>query len=102
MARIASLAVAASSTDGALVTARAGQKVRVTGGLIAPGASTTVTLNSKSGGAGTAITPPFATAIALPDSSDGWFDSNVGEGLTVTTSAGATSGVVIDYVWVTP
>jgi hypothetical protein len=102
MARASSLSLAASTTDGALVTAVAGRKIRITSLVVAPGASTTVTLNSKSGGAGTAITPPFTVQANLPPNPDGWFESIVGEGLTITTSAGAASGVTVNYTFVSP
>jgi hypothetical protein len=98
MARFNSLAIGASTTDGAIVTGIPGKKVRITSLLVVPGASTTVTLNSKPAGAGTALTPALGAVTVLPPNSDGWFESNVGEGISVTTSAGAPSAVTVNYI----
>jgi hypothetical protein len=100
--------VAASSTDGAFVTAVASQSVRVLGAVIsAVGAATVVTFNSKPSGAGTAISATFTVPVStsgwvtLPYVRDGWFQSNSGEGLTVTTGSGSTLGIQIIYVVIT-
>lgn len=99
-------AIAASATDSALVAAVATKKVRVVAFLINQGDTTpsTVTFNSKSGGAGTAIYPPLKYAAnggtTTPLIEAGWFESNVGEGVSVTTGAGSTTGVGVIYKYV--
>src|SRR4051812_41148711 len=53
--------IAASTTDGPIVTAVAGKKIRVIAGVWQAGATATnITYNSKGSGAGTAISPLFA------------------------------------------
>lgn len=94
--------VAASSTDAALVTAVPGARIRVHQvGFLDGATATDVTFNTKPAGAGTAISPVFQNGAngggVLPFSMPGWFETNVGEGLTVTTGAGATVGVLIGY-----
>lgn len=93
---------AASQTDAALVAAVAGKRIVVHQAVTRCGATTTdITFTSKSGGAGTAITPLFPQAVndglTLPFSVDGWFRTNVGEGLSVTTGAGSATGVLVSY-----
>jgi hypothetical protein len=94
--------VAASQTDSALVTAIPGAKIRVLSFFINYGATpSTVTFNSKGSGAGTAKTPAWVTAasggIVAPQNDSGWFETNEGEGLTVTTAAGSTTGIILKY-----
>lgn len=96
--------VAASQTDSALVSAVAGSSIKVLG-LVAKcgGTATNITFNTKPTGAGTAISPLFANGIngdtTLPETEngDGWFETNVGEGLTCTTGAGSATGVLVIY-----
>jgi hypothetical protein len=63
----------------------------------------TVTFNSKGAGAGTAIYPPIkltangGTTAPTTRKSVGYFQTNVGEALTVTTGAGSTTSVAV--VW---
>jgi hypothetical protein len=57
MARASTLALAASTTDGAFITAQSGKKVRITSLWVQPGTSTTVTLNTKPAGAGPRSAP---------------------------------------------
>ena len=98
--------VAAGQTDSALVTAVAGARIRVMS-LVASCAATATafTLNSKPAGSGVAISPLITNAIndktVLPHNPGGWFETAVGEGLTVTTGAGATAGFTLTYVEVT-
>lgn len=97
--------VASAATDAALVAAVAGRKVRVLEVALVVGATaTTVTFNSKPGGAGTPISATFALAangtLVLPQAVYGWFESLAGEGISVTTGAGATVGVQIAYTLV--
>jgi hypothetical protein len=99
--------VAVSQTDSSLVAAVAGRKIRVLAFLINHGDTTasTVTFNSKPAGAGTAIFPALKYAAnggANPPLLDsGWFETAVGEGLTVTTGAGSTTGIAVVYTLVT-
>lgn len=97
--------VASATTDGALVTAVSGKKIRVLGVLLdAGGTATTVTFNSKGAGAGTAISATFdllARGVApFPIHDYGWFETNAGEGLTVTTGTGSTVGIQVVYTLV--
>lgn len=99
--------VALSATDSVLVAAVAGRKIRVLGLILNHGDTTasTVTFNSKGAGAGTAISPALKYAANGGTSlynADGLFETNVGEGLTVTTGAGSTTGIVVTYTIVTP
>ena len=95
--------VAASQTDSSIVSAVAGKSITVLGfGLVAGATATTVTFNSKGAGAGTAISALYALPISgvcvfpvSAPSSGYWFKTNVGEALTVTTGAGATTGIEI-------
>ena len=93
---------AASTTDGNVVTAVAGARINVLAFFaVAGGTATTLTFNSKGGGAGTAISPLLANAANGGISADynpkGWFTTNAGEGLTVTTGAGSATGVQVVY-----
>lgn len=95
--------VAASTTDGNIVTAVASKKIRVLAVAAVAGATATnLTFNSKPGGAGAAISPLFANAAnggeILPFSPVGWFETVSGEGLAVTTGAGSTTGILVTYV----
>lgn len=95
--------VAASQTDSALVTAVTGKQLRVLAAVfVTAGTATNITFNSKPAGSGTAISALFAAGAnggaALPFSPVGWFQSNSGEGLTVTTGAGSTTGIQVCYV----
>ena len=95
--------VAAAQTDAALVTAVAAKKIRVLGVILsgAGAGATSVTFNSKPAGSGVAISPAFlshAVGPVLPYNPHGWFETVAGEGLTVTTGAGTTTGILILYV----
>lgn len=95
--------VAASSTDAALVAAVGGKKIHVVKFRVHAGATATdVTFNSKPGGAGVAITEKFAFASNSyrQDAPNPWgeFVTNIGEGLSVTTGTGATTGIGILYL----
>jgi hypothetical protein len=99
-------AIAASATDSILVAAVATKKIRVVSFMINQGDTTpsTVTFNSKGAGAGTAIFPPLKYSANggtnPPEMSTGWFETNAGEGLSVTTGAGSTTGVVVIFTLV--
>jgi hypothetical protein len=95
--------VAASQTDSSIVTATAAKVIRVLQVAVVAGASdTSITFNSKPAGAGAAISPLFANTAnggeILPFSPIGWFETVVAEGLTVTTGAGSTTGILVAYV----
>ena len=104
--------VAASQTDSNIVTGIESRRIRVIGGfVVVAGTATDVTFNSKGTGSGTAITsiiPCGANGGAvwsLPaqqatgETPHGYWTTNKGEGLTVTTGAGATIvGVTVVYV----
>src|SRR5437879_2850968 len=95
--------VAASQTDSVIVAAPAvGVRIRVVGFFLnyGPTTASSVTFNSKGSGAGTAIS---AALITSPLGGLSWgghapiFSTNRGEGLTVTTSAGSTTGIHVVY-----
>ena len=95
--------VTAGQTDASVVAAVAGEKIRVLACAFVTGATATnATFNTKPAGAGTAITPAFQNAAnggaILPFNPVGWFETNVGEGLSLTTGAGSTTGVQVVYV----
>lgn len=95
--------VAAAQTDNAFVAAVANRSIRVIALVMETGGTaTTVTFNSKPAGAGSAISPLFANAInghvELQLNEHGWFQTVSGEGLTVTTGAGSTTGILINYI----
>lgn len=94
--------IAAAQTDAALVSAVAGTPIKVIGlALVCGGTATQVTFNTKPSGAGTAVSATFALGIngvlVLPETKEGWFETAVGEGLSVTTGAGATVGIQVIY-----
>jgi hypothetical protein len=95
--------VAASQTDANVVTAVASRKLRVL--FVSTqdaGTTTAITFNSKGGGAGTAISPLYQQAVNsglnLNFNSAGWFQTNSGEALTVTTGTGTATGILVGYV----
>lgn len=95
--------IATGTTDGALVTAVAGYRIRVLSARAVNGAiATSITFNSKPGGAGSAISETItlgANGVYTPALAPvGLFQTAVGEGLTATTSgAGSTIGTGITY-----
>lgn len=95
--------VAASATDSSLVSAVPGKKLRVLAVVINQGDTTasTVVFNSKGSGAGTAISPTLKAAanggFVVPFNKEGWWETASGEGLTVSTGAGSTTGIVVVY-----
>ena len=95
--------VAASQTDSSIVAAVSGKVIRVLAVVaVAGGTATNLTFNTKPAGAGTAISPLFANGInggeVLPFNPSGWFETASGEGLTVTTGAGSTTGILVVYM----
>ena len=100
--------IAASTTDSILVAAVAGRKIRVLSVIINQGDTTpsSVQFNSKPAGSGTSIFAPLKAAanggFVIPENSGGWFETNVGDGLSVTTGAGSTTSVAVTYTVVGP
>lgn len=95
--------VAASQTDSNIVSAVASKVIRVLSVVaLAGGTATNLTFNTKPGGAGSAISMLFANGAnggeVLPYNKGGWFQTSSGEGLTVTTGAGSTTGIQVMYV----
>lgn len=94
--------VAASQTDSAIVAAIASKKIRVIGIIINTvtiATPSSVTFTSKPGGAGAAISPAIVPNSSFAAYSPvGFFQTVAGEGLSVTTSAGSTSGIQVVYV----
>lgn len=94
--------IAASTTDGNVVTAVTNKKIIVLAAVVvAGGTATNITFNTKPAGAGSAISPLFANAAnggeILPWNPGGWFKTSESEGLTVTTGTGATTGILVTY-----
>ena len=94
--------VAASQTDSSLIAAVTGKKIVVHQLLaLAGGTATTLTLNTKGAGAGTAISPLLANGAnggeVLPYSKVGWLKTTTSEALTATTGAGSATGILIGY-----
>lgn len=95
--------VAASQTDASIVAAVASKRLLVLAYRLHTGAvATNVTFNSKPGGAGSAISELFALGANGGHDSGycpvGHFRTATGEGLTVTTGAGSTTGIGVVYV----
>lgn len=95
--------VAQSQTDSVVVAAVSAKKIRVLSWILFGGATATgVTFNSKPAGAGTAISPLFAlganNGAGMGFSPVGHFETGAGEGLSVTTGAGGTTGIQVTYV----
>jgi hypothetical protein len=95
--------VAAETTDAELAAAIPNQRLRVVAFMINHGdsAASEVTFNSKPAGAGAAIFPalkyPANGGTSTPQAKSGWFQTNVGEGLTVSTGVGSTTSVIVVY-----
>lgn len=95
--------IAASQTDSNIVTAVAAKSIQVIGYILLTAATATnVTFNTKPAGAGTAISMLHACGIngglVASFNPAGWFKTTSGEGLTVTTGAGSTTGIEVIYV----
>lgn len=95
--------VAAGTVDANIVSAVAGKRIFALAiALLAGDTATDLTFNSKPVGAGTPISMEFQNAAyggaVLPNNDDGWFNTLPGEGLTVTTGAGSTVGVMVNYI----
>lgn len=94
--------VAASQTDSVIQALSGSLTTYVFAVVCVCGATATnITFNSKPAGAGSAISPLFANAanggIVLPFTGSPWFQSASSAGISVTTGAGSTTGVLILY-----
>lgn len=103
----ATLNVPAGSTDAAGVAAVTGWRIRVLAVLmVSGGVATTVQFNSKGAGAGTPISPNYPMGVngvfPAPYNPVGWWETNPGEGLTVTTGAGSTTAIQVIYCLAQP
>lgn len=98
--------VAAAQTDSALVAAVASKRIKVL--YYSAGAAGTATdfqFNTKPGGAGSAVHATLRAAASTWQSAYcpvGCFQTAAGEGLAVTTGAGATVGISIAYIEAEP
>lgn len=97
--------VAASQTDEPLVASLTGKRIAVFAlSFVSGGTATDATFNSKPSGSGTAISMKFANAAnggaVLPFNPHAWFITKTGEGLTLTTGAGSTTGVQVLYAYI--
>lgn len=95
--------VNASSTDASVVDAVPGKRIQVCAVVfVCGGTATNATFNTKPSGAGSAISALFANAAnggaVLPFAEAGWFATNVGEGLSLTTGSGSATGVQVIYM----
>lgn len=97
--------VAVNTTDGTLVAAIPGAKIRLLSVVSVPAATPAATLafNSKGSGSGTLISPAIpltaATLLSLGNGNAGICETNKGEALTTTTGAGTNASFIyISYV----
>ena len=94
--------IAHKTVDGNIVTAVTGKRLRVLGFLFVTGSTATpVTFNSKGSSNGTAISAQFQNganggASGTPNEL-GWFETSLGEALTLTSGTGSTTGVHVVY-----
>lgn len=93
-----------AATDTSIVPAVPGNRIRVVGGYVSAGAAAaTVQFNSKGSGAGTAIAGLINLSINgtvdLGDDAQD-FQTNVGEGLTVTTVGAGPTAVNVSFMLV--
>lgn len=78
--------------------------VTTNAGSLTGGAGTATVSTTTAGPAGTAISPALKAAangvLSLPAGSGAWLTTNVGEGLTVTTGSGSTTGILVQYRYI--
>lgn len=94
--------VASSTTDQVLVTGVTNRKIRVYAAAALSGSSATnFQFNTKPAGSGTIISMTFQNGanggFVLPYSEAGWFETNSGDSLSVTTGSGSQTGVMVLY-----
>lgn len=92
--------VAQSQTDAEVWPAEPGKKLRVLAAYAIGPTATALTFNRKGAGGGTAISGAFTAAngvptVNLPFNPHGWFETEGGQSLTVTTGAGGTTAVMV-------
>lgn len=97
--------IAASTTHGGVVAGVAGKKIRVLAAVWqAGGTATTIQFGSKPGGAGTFISPVFASGAngfaPLGYNPHGWMETVASESLSATTGAGSSHGILVTYALV--
>ncbi len=98
--------VAASTTDAVIIAGDTNLRTIkvVSVAFVAGATATNATFNSKGSGAGTAISCLFANGAnggaILNRNEDGWFNTNSGEALTLTTGSGSTTGVLVNYIYI--
>lgn len=95
--------ISSGTTDGSLISAVPGKALTIVSAFLVAGATATnVTFNTKPSGSGTAITCLIANGAnggaVLNYNEQGWFNTNAGEGLTVTTGSGSTVGIQVSYI----
>ncbi len=91
--------IAASQTASSLVAAVTGKKIRVISVYaLAGGTATNLTFNSASVAISALLANGTNGGEVLPRNEDGWFETVAGEALTVTTGAGATTGIGVNYI----
>jgi hypothetical protein len=91
--------VAASQTASSLVAAVAAKKILVISYMIMAGsAATDVTFNSGSTAISCLHACPARSGVSREGAEAGYFITNLGEALTVTTSAGSTCGIMVSYI----
>lgn len=94
--------VTASQTDQVVITGSPNRIILVKGVASECGTTaTTIVFNTKPAGAGTAISMTFQNpangGFVLPSTEAGWFQTNPGDSLSVTTGSGSTTGVQVVY-----
>lgn len=95
--------ISSGTTDGALISATSGKKIRIVQALITSGASsaTYFTIRSKPAGAGTSISAdhqlPVGSILLLPFNPWGWWESTISQGIAVNTGS---DSVFIDVSYV--
>ena len=93
------VSVSASTTEGTLIAAVAGKKIRIISMFALCGETTTnVTLLSNTTALTGTLVLPVAGTLPWQYNPAGWLDTTAGQALKVTTGTGATVEFVIDYV----
>ena len=91
----------ATTTDGALVSAVTGKKIRIVQALISCAVATYFTIRSKPAGAGTSISADHqlaaGTIFLFPFNPWGWWESTISQGIAVNTGA---DSVFIDVSYI--
>ncbi len=91
--------IAQSQTASSIVTAVVGKSIVVTSCfLVAGGTATDITFNSDSTALTSLIADGANGGLALNHNGQGWFRTTPGQALTVTTGAGSTTGINVNYL----